>query len=442
MAATTGPSPAGEGSGPTFLDELLSMLGHLLAWTARMTLSLWAIWLPLAFVALAFYYRAEFAPGPELAVLPVALIYVWAWRSGFLARHLESHRLRLRRHRAVELVTNGSLPAHRLKVRHGRVVALTAAAREGWNHDRLVDSVGVLLAHYGVSQQARPVVSAARHGAIHVTLHYDDPLPDSITWSSVPSASLTAPVVIGQGLVGIITWVIRQVPHLLVVGATGSGKSVLGQSVIAQLLQRGWRVIAIDPKQLDMSWLNRYGIEPATRLADMQRALQDAEVEMVRRLNLCREGGVSALWDLPIPPPPMLVAVEEAAELLDTSGKAATAQAKEDAAMRAECQRSITSIARLGRAADMHLLLLAQRPDASILGGQLRSNLRARVVVRDAGGPEALRMVEVPEDMVEQFLDQDRPPGRFVATLDGSTCAIGQAPYLPPEVLSSLRVPS
>lgn len=441
-AAGTGPSPSGEGSGPTFVDEVLSMLGHLLTWVARMTMSLWALWLPLVLVGVALRYRAEFALGPELAALPVTLIYLWLWRSGFLHHHLSAHRLRLHRHRAVHLVADGTLPAHRVKVRHGRVVALSAAARNGWDHARLVNATGALLAHYGVSQQARPVVTAARHGAIHVALHYDDPLPDSTTWSSAPRASVAAPVVIGQGLMGIITWAIRQVPHLLIIGATGSGKSVLGQSVIAQLLQRGWRIVAIDPKQLDMQWLVRHGIEPATRLADMELALQQAELEMVRRLNLCREGGVSALWDLPQPPPPLLVAVEEAAELLDISGKATTPEAKEDQAMRAECQRLITSIARLGRAADVHLLLMAQRPDASILGGQLRSNLRARVVVRDAGGPEALRMVEVPEDMVSQFLDQDRPPGRFVATLDGSTWAIGQAPYLSSEVLSSLQVPS
>jgi hypothetical protein len=408
-----------------------------------MTVSLWVIAIPVLVVAYLYFVRRHFLSW-QLALVSLipAIWLVAAWRTGHLRGNWRAHSLRRLNASLGPAVDAKILPRHHLCTRRGEVTGIEIWSHTGWSHDQTIASVDKILAAYRLPTDVERTVTAHAHGHITVRLDALVPTPPAFeatvdqlrTWVSA-STGLT----LGLSAKGPVMWDPRKVPHLLVVGVTGSGKSVTGYSLVAQAILAEYQVVAVDPKRLDLAWLTAYGVQPAITPEQSAAAFAFTEAEMERRLDECKAAGVQNVRDLPTPPAPVLVVVEEAAELLETGNK----PTKDSPGLpswlsRADCLERITSLARLGRAADIHLLLLAQRPDASILTGQLRSQLSARVVVQDAGGPEAMRMVGLSADEAETFAASGPRPGRFVATF-GSGWTVGQAPYVSMETLKSLR---
>lgn len=161
-------------------------------------------------------------------------------------------------------------------------------------------------------------------------------------------------------------------PHVLLAGTTGSGKSVLLNSIISSLLFKATpdtaQFIMIDPKKVELSL---YGYLPhlvapivkdAAAAVEMLRAVC---VEMTSRYNKLATAGVKQLADAPGMFPRLFVIIDELADLMLTS--------------RHSVEESIIRIAQLGRAAGIHLIIATQRPTTNIITGLIKANIPCKI---------------------------------------------------------------
>ena len=187
-------------------------------------------------------------------------------------------------------------------------------------------------------------------------------------------------------------------PHLLIAGATGSGKSVCINSLVASLLMTRppdeLRMIMVDPKRVELTPFNGIPhlvmpviVEPD----DVQPALRGLINEMSRRYKLMEEMGVRNIagYNAKASQPMcfLVLIVDELADLMMTGGL--------------EVEQQLVRLAQLGRAAGIHMVLATQRPSVKVVTGLLKANVPARVafavasqvdsrVILDGAGAEAL----------------------------------------------------
>ena len=181
-----------------------------------------------------------------------------------------------------------------------------------------------------------------------------------------------------------------KMPHLLIAGTTGSGKSVMINSIIMSMLMRTTpeqvRLIMVDPKRVEFSGYNglpHLYVPVVTEPRQASSALQWAVTEMERRLKVfertgCRNivkfnkscvSGKIAESDHPRDPMPYLVIIiDELSDLMMVAGK--------------EVEASIVRIAQLGRAAGIHLIVATQRPSADVVTGLIKSNIDSRIALK------------------------------------------------------------
>ncbi|MEK7105464.1 MAG: DNA translocase FtsK [Patescibacteria group bacterium] len=173
-------------------------------------------------------------------------------------------------------------------------------------------------------------------------------------------------------------WVARleKMPHLLVAGATGSGKSVCLHSIILSLLYQNGpddlKLIMIDPKRVELTvytGIPHLLIPPITKVEDTINALKWTVREMERRLDILSKfgardlAGYNAKAEAKIPK--LVVIVDELADLMSTS--------------RNEVEGSIVRIAQMARAVGIHLVLATQRPSVDVITGIIKANVPARI---------------------------------------------------------------
>lgn len=187
-------------------------------------------------------------------------------------------------------------------------------------------------------------------------------------------------------------------PHLLIAGATGSGKSVCINSLVASLLMTRppdeLRMIMVDPKRVELTPFNGIPhlvmpviVEPD----DVQPALRGLINEMSRRYKLMEEMGARNIagYNAKANEPMcfLVLIVDELADLMMTGGL--------------EVEQQLVRLAQLGRAAGIHMVLATQRPSVKVVTGLLKANVPARVafavasqvdsrVILDGAGAEAL----------------------------------------------------
>lgn len=239
-----------------------------------------------------------------------------------------------------------------------------------------------------------------------ITVQHVEPLPTALDYDGRPATGQDGRKVwLGQGkvnremvetqpdlVVGDTVDVYHDfatVAHLMVVGVPGAGKSISMQNVIAQWLHAGNLVIVLDPKKVGFTRL--IGKKGVLTVADdpvtMAAALRGARDEMNARYTQMKRLRLDNVMDFPEAerPPLLLVVIDEATEAVaiekvardDEAGQAVN-QAKYEIAA------DLSSIARLGRAAGVHLLIGAQRPDASDIGGNTRSQFEGRLMMGPA----------------------------------------------------------
>ena len=187
-------------------------------------------------------------------------------------------------------------------------------------------------------------------------------------------------------------------PHLLIAGATGSGKSVCINSLVASLLMTRppdqLRMIMVDPKRVELTPFNGipHLVMPVIVEPDeVQPALRGLINEMARRYKMMEDLGVRNIAGYNAksedPMSFLVLIVDELADLMMTGGL--------------EVEQQLVRLAQLGRAAGIHMVLATQRPSVKVVTGLLKANVPARVafavasqvdsrVILDSGGAEAL----------------------------------------------------
>lgn len=212
----------------------------------------------------------------------------------------------------------------------------------------------------------------------------DYKIPEMIAWSDEQCSKQNGMITIGQSALGDISFNLNRVPHVLVAGETGSGKSVILRCILWQMILQGSRVYMIDFKggvEFGKQY-EKYGEviterERALKVLDLLvkendyrlRIFRDLEVKNLAEYNrktgqnLCRIGVFS----------------DEIAEMLDKKGVS-----KENRKIYEEIEGKLSTLARLSRATGINLFLGVQRPDANVLTGQIKNNVPVRISGRFA----------------------------------------------------------
>jgi S-DNA-T family DNA segregation ATPase FtsK/SpoIIIE len=202
-------------------------------------------------------------------------------------------------------------------------------------------------------------------------------------------------------------------PHLLIAGSTGAGKSVMINSMIMSILYKSTpdevRMIMIDPKRLELGLYEGIPHLLTPVITDPKKAtnaLRNAVLEMERRLGLLAEQGVRSidqynkkvrkLRDEPrslfeddeaTPPedlqplPYVLILIDELADLMMLEGR--------------NVEESVTRLAQMARAVGMHLVLATQRPSVDVITGLIKANFPARISFRVATRVDSRTILDV-----------------------------------------------
>lgn len=197
---------------------------------------------------------------------------------------------------------------------------------------------------------------------------------------------------IGQNISGeAVVGNIAKMPHLLVAGTTGSGKSVCLNSLILSILYKSTpdevKFIMIDPKMVEFKIYNGIPhllVPVVTEPKKAAGALQWAVVEMEKRYRYLSDENVRDLASYNAVMktredgktlPQLVVVIDELADLMMTASK--------------EVEESIIRIAQMGRAAGVHLVIATQSPRADIITGLMKSNIPARIALQVSSAVES-----------------------------------------------------
>ena len=191
----------------------------------------------------------------------------------------------------------------------------------------------------------------------------------------------------GMSIVGDIA----KLPHLLIAGTTGSGKSVCMNSLIISLLYKASpeqvKLIMIDPKMVELGVYNGIPHLLIPVVTDPKKAagsLQWAVTEMMRRYRMMADAGVrnlseynklAAVSDEYDAMPQLVVVIDELADLMLVAAK--------------DVEEAICRVAQMGRASGIHLIVATQRPSADVITGLMKANIPSRIAFAVASAMES-----------------------------------------------------
>jgi len=256
---------------------------------------------------------------------------------------------------------------------------------------------------------------------------------------------------------------LAKMPHLLMAGATGQGKSVGLNAVIASLLYKKHpaelKFILVDPKKVELNLYSRIERHYLAKLPDSEeaiitdtrkvvRTLNSLSIEMDNRYELLKDAQVRNIKEYnkkfisrKLNPlhghrylPYLVLVIDEFADLIMTAGK--------------EVEAPITRLAQLARAIGIHLIIATQRPSVNIITGTIKANFPARIAFRviskidsrtilDAGGADQLvgrgdMLFSTGSDLIRlQCAFVDTPEIERITTYIGSQRAYPDALHLP-----------
>jgi S-DNA-T family DNA segregation ATPase FtsK/SpoIIIE len=207
---------------------------------------------------------------------------------------------------------------------------------------------------------------------------------------------------------------LESMPHLLIAGSTGAGKSVMINSMIMSILYKSTpnevRMIMVDPKRVELGLFEGIPHLLTPVITDPKKAtnaLRNAVLEMERRLRLLAEYGVrnidqfnkkvrklqerprelfadpeaEATSDDVRPLPYILILIDELADLMMLEGK--------------NVEESVTRLAQMARAVGMHLVLATQRPSVDVITGLIKANFPSRISFRVATRVDSRTVLDV-----------------------------------------------
>ncbi|MCC8356897.1 MAG: type IV secretion system DNA-binding domain-containing protein, partial [Oscillospiraceae bacterium] len=221
-----------------------------------------------------------------------------------------------------------------------------------------------------------------RHSICVHAVPAEQDLPDFVAWDDSYLSPRNSELVLGVGLLGPVAVDISTVPHILLGGSTGSGKSVLLKTLLMQAIKKGADVYIADLKggvDFPQVWHEKCTLvfeeEPLLEI------LENLVGELERRKRLLSLADCPNIdvynkrcsQDLRR----IIIACDEIAEVLDRSGRS-----KDQKLLIEKIESRLSTIARQGRAFGLHLILATQRPDANILPGQVKNNMDTRACGR------------------------------------------------------------
>jgi DNA segregation ATPase FtsK/SpoIIIE, S-DNA-T family len=211
--------------------------------------------------------------------------------------------------------------------------------------------------------------------------------------SVVEDAKSPLSIALGRDVAGNPTVAdLASMPHLLIAGATGAGKSIMINSLLTSLLYRNspaqLKLILVDPKRVELTLYNGIPhlltpviVEPEKTIS----ALKWAVAEMERRLKLFAEVGKRNIHEYNAlkqeeSMPYIVIVVDEMSDLMMLAG--------------AEVEALIVRLAQLARAAGIHLILATQRPSVNVITGLIKANIPARIAFRVASNVDSRTILD------------------------------------------------
>ena len=184
-------------------------------------------------------------------------------------------------------------------------------------------------------------------------------------------------------------------PHVLIAGQTGSGKSVCINSIIISILYRAKpdevKMILIDPKMVELNVYNTIPHLLVPVVTDPKKAagaLEWAVGEMSRRYKVFAEKGAKNIesYNQHLDPgeermPQIVIIIDELADLMMTSPR--------------DVEDAINRLAQLARAAGMHLVIATQRPSVDVITGLIKANIPTRIAFTVASGVDSRTILDV-----------------------------------------------
>ncbi|MEY8441953.1 DNA translocase FtsK [Lactobacillaceae bacterium 24-114] len=254
---------------------------------------------------------------------------------------------------------------------------------------------------------------------------------------SMPKDDKPMNVPLGRAITGDVMMAdLTKMPHLLIAGATGSGKSVAINDIITSILLKAKphqvKFLMIDPKKVELSVYNGipHLLSPVvSEPKKAARALAKIVAEMERRYELFAKFGIRNINgynelarqnnensgenqpDLPL----ILVIVDELADLMMTVSH--------------DVEDSIVRIAQMGRAAGIHMILATQRPSVDVITGLIKANVPSRIAFAVSSGIDSRTIIDTNGaekllgrgDMLFEPIDQNKPvriQGAFISDQD------------------------
>ncbi len=248
------------------------------------------------------------------------------------------------------------------------------------------------------AQSVRIIAPIPGKNSVGIELPNDEPeivyFKSGINSPKFSEAASVLTIALGKTTAGeIFVADLAKMPHLLVAGATGSGKSVCINTIISSILYRARpdqvKFIMIDPKKLELSTYKRlqgYHLITSESIDEYVittpknaiHALRSAELEMEKRYNLLSKQTVRNIdqyneradregYD---PLPFIVVLVDELADLMITAGK--------------EIEEPIARLAQMARAVGIHLVIATQRPSVDVITGVIKANFPTRIAFKVA----------------------------------------------------------
>ncbi|MEX2380209.1 MAG: DNA translocase FtsK, partial [Vicingaceae bacterium] len=281
----------------------------------------------------------------------------------------------------------------------------------------LEDDIALSLAALGI----RIIAPIPGKGTIGIEVPNQN--PDIVSMRSViasqkfQNAKYDLPVVLGKTISNeTFAFDLAKMPHLLMAGATGQGKSVGLNAVLTSLLYKKHpsqlKFVLVDPKKVELTLFNKIERHYLAKLPDSEEAiitdnqkvintLNSLCIEMDNRYELLKDAYVRNIKEYnakfiarKLNPenghkylPYIVLVIDEFADLIMTAGK--------------EVEQPIARLAQLARAIGIHLIIATQRPSTNIITGSIKANFPARIAFRvtsgidsrtilDAGGAEQL----------------------------------------------------
>ncbi|HRY30892.1 MAG TPA: DNA translocase FtsK 4TM domain-containing protein [Candidatus Paceibacterota bacterium] len=215
---------------------------------------------------------------------------------------------------------------------------------------------------------------------------------------------------VGRGVTGISHFVdLAKMPHLLIAGATGSGKSVTIHEIITSLLYRNspelLKFIMIDPKRVELTMYNKIPHLLTPVITDAKKtimALKWAGKEMSRRYDILESSGVRDISsyhknilepavkraggnkdaEIPEKMPYIIIVIDELADIMQAYPR--------------ELESAVVRLAQMSRAVGVHLIISTQRPSVDVITGLIKANIPSRIALQVASQIDSRTILDMP----------------------------------------------